>query len=349
MLVHKSLRALVLVVFAVLLAGCNTVVLNPSGDIAAQQGHLIVVSTVLMLLIIVPVIVLTLLFAWRYRESNKQADYRPDWDHSTQLELVIWAVPLLIIIALGALTWITTHTLDPFRPLSRIDAKREVPAGTKPLVIDVVALDWKWLFVYPEQGIATVNEVAAPVDRPIEFRITASSVMNAFYVPALAGMIYAMPAMETKLNAVINKPGVYDGISANYSGAGFSDMRFKFLGKTDADFDAWVKTVKADGQPLSRAGYLQLEKPSVREPVHYYATVADGLYDAILNRCVETGRMCVDQMAAIDANGGLGRAGLAPQALMTVARGEFQVPAPTLTSNGMCTPQDAAASPAGTL
>ena len=200
--------------------------MNPSGDIANQQGRLIVVSTVLMLIIIIPVIALTIFFAWRYRQSNKEADYSPDWDHSTQLELAIWAAPLLIIIALGAITWISTHTLDPYRPLSRLDAERPVPAEAKPLVVEVVALDWKWLFIYPEQGFATVNEMAAPVDRPITFKITATSVMNSFFIPALAGQIYAMPGMETKLHAVINKPGEFEGFSANYSGAGFSGMRF---------------------------------------------------------------------------------------------------------------------------
>jgi len=282
------------------LAGCNTVVLNPSGDIAAQQGRLVVIATYLMLLIVVPVIILALLFAWRYRASNTKATYKPEWDHSTQLELVIWAAPLLIIIALGALTWISTHTLDPYRPLDRIGEKRPVPKDVKPLVIEVVALDWKWLFIYPEQGIATVNEIAAPVDRPIQFKITASGVMNSFYIPALAGQIYAMPAMETKLHAVINEPGVFEGFSANYSGAGFSDMRFKFHGTSNADFDAWVAKVKDANTKLDRDAYLALEKPSHKEVVRYFGGVAPDLYGAILNRCVAAGTMCVDQMMAKD-------------------------------------------------
>ncbi|MDB6001438.1 MAG: ubiquinol oxidase subunit [Rhizobacter sp.] len=304
----KNLRGLLLLP-AALLAGCNTVLLNPSGYIAAQQGNLIVVSTVLMLIIIVPVIALTLLFAWRYRQSNKEAVYSPDWDHSTQLELVIWAAPLLIIIALGAITWISTHTLDPYRPLTRIDSQRLVPDGTQPLTVEVVALDWKWLFIYPEQGIALVNEMAAPVDRPIRFRITASSVMNSFFIPALAGQIYAMPGMETTLHAVINKPGEYEGFSANYSGAGFSGMRFKFHGLSSADFDRWVQTAKADGAQLDRPGYLQLEKPTEREPVRRFKSVTPGLYEAIVNRCVEANKMCMNQMMAIDARGGQGLGG----------------------------------------
>jgi cytochrome o ubiquinol oxidase subunit 2 len=287
---------------AVLLAGCNTVVMNPSGDIAAQQSHLIVVSTLLMLLIIVPVIALTILFAWRYRKNNTSATYEPDWDHSTRLELIIWGAPLLIIIALGLLTWISTHTLDPYRKLSRLDDTRPIPASTKTLTVEVVALDWKWLFIYPELGIATVNELAAPVDVPVKFKITASSVMNSFYIPALAGQIYAMPGMETALHAVINKAGEYEGFSANYSGAGFSDMRFKFHGLSAADFDRWVQATKASGETLQRANYLQLEKPSVREAVHHYGTVDADLYHAILNRCLDPKQVCMDQVMAQQMN-----------------------------------------------
>lgn len=305
----KNLRGLLLLPAVVLLTGCNAVLLNPSGDVAMQQRDLIIVSTILMLLIIVPVIALTLLFAWRYRKSNTKATYDPEWHHSTQLELVIWAAPLLIIIALGAITWISTHTLDPYRPLERIDANRDVIPGTKPLVVEVVALDWKWLFIYPELGIATVNELAAPVDRPIAFKITSSSIMNSFFIPTLAGQIYAMPGMETKLHAVINKAGEYEGFSANYSGAGFSGMRFKFLGMSTENFDKWAKAVKSSDGTLTREGYIQLSQPSERDPVRKYATVAPDLYDAILNRCVEQNRMCMKDMMAIDASGGQGKAG----------------------------------------
>jgi len=287
---------------AILLAGCNTVVLNPSGDIANQQGRLIIISTILMLLIIVPVIALTVLFAWRYRKGNTAARYEPDWDHSTQLELVIWGAPLLIIIALGLLTWISTHTLDPYRKLSRLDAQRPIPENVKPLTVEVVALDWKWLFIYPEQGIATVNEMAAPVDRPIEFKITASTVMNSFYIPALAGQIYAMPGMQTQLNAVINKPGEFEGFSANYSGAGFSDMRFKFHGVSNEDFDAWVKKVKSSGGALQRAQYMALEKPSIKDPVQHFNAVDGTLFHAVLNRCVAEGQVCMDKQMMTDKN-----------------------------------------------
>ncbi len=316
----RGLRALPLL----MLGGCNTVVMHASGDIAVQQGKLILVATYLMLLIIVPVIALTILFAWRYRASNTKATYTPDWDHSTQLELVIWGAPLLIIIALGLVTWISTHTLDPYQPLRRLDAERDLPAGVQPLEVEVVALDWKWLFIYPEQGIATVNDLAAPVDRPIRFHITASTVMNSFYIPALAGQIYAMPGMQTTLSAVINKAGDYDGMSANYSGGGFSNMRFKFHGVDQAGFNAWVAQAKASPLALDRPAYLALEQPSKKVPVQRFGTVTEKLFDAVVNRCVDTSHMCMNQMMAIDEQGGMGRndSVARPQVLVSDPSGE---------------------------
>ncbi|WP_373987093.1 ubiquinol oxidase subunit II [Duganella sp. BuS-21] len=283
------------------LAGCDTVVLNPSGDIAAQQAHLVVVSTLLMLLIIVPVMFLICLFAWRYRKSNTAAEYKPDWDHSTKLELLIWGAPLLIIIVLGLITWIYTHLLDPYRPLSRIDENRPIAAGVKPLEIQVVSMDWKWMFIYPEQGIATVNELVTPIDVPVRFHMTSSTVMNAFYIPALAGMVYTMPSMETQLNAVMNKVGVYDGFSANYSGAGFSDMRFKYHGVKQADFDAWVAKTKANTTALTRAEFLALDKPTIKHPIMHFGSVDKGLYDRVLNRCVAEDAVCMNTMMHQDA------------------------------------------------
>lgn len=282
-MLKKYVRILLMVVPAALFTGCGTVLLHPAGAIAKQQGHLIVVSTLLMLVVILPVMALTVLFAWRYRKSNTRAAYTPDWDHSTQLELVIWAVPLLIIIALGAVTWISTHTLDPYRSLHKS------AGAARPLTVEVVALDWKWLFIYPEQGIAVVNDLAAPVDAPIDFKITASSVMNSFFIPALAGQIYAMPGMQTELHAVIDHAGDYDGFSANYSGAGFSDMRFKFHGMSEADFQKWVQAAKASGRTLDRDRYLVLQRPSKRDAVRRYASVSPDLYEAILARTVTDG------------------------------------------------------------
>jgi len=292
------------------LAGCNMIVLNPAGDVARQQGNLVVISTLLMLLIIVPVMALTVLFAWRYRAANRAARYEPDWDHSTQLELVIWAAPLLIVICLGALTWVATHLLDPYRALAHTAPGKPVARDVRPLDIQVVALDWKWLFIYPEQGVATVNELVLPMNRPVRFRISASSVMNSFYVPALAGQIYAMPGMETKLHAVLNRPGEYTGFSANYSGAGFSRMRFRVKGLDDAGFAAWTAQARGGGGQLSRATYLALEKPSENEPARRFAGVEAGLFDAVVNMCVEPGKMCMRDMMAIDAKGGMGLAGV---------------------------------------
>ncbi|RZT10351.1 cytochrome bo3 quinol oxidase subunit 2 [Duganella sp. CF402] len=283
------------------LAGCDTVVLNPSGDIAAQQAHLVVVSTLLMLLIIVPVMFLICWFAWRYRKSNTAAEYKPDWDHSTKLELLIWGAPLLIIIVLGLITWIYTHLLDPYRPLSRIDENRPIAAGVKPLEVQVVSMDWKWMFIYPEQGIATVNELVTPIDVPVRFHMTSTSVMNAFYIPALAGMVYTMPSMETQLNAVMNKVGVYDGFSANYSGAGFSDMKFKYHGVSQADFDAWVAKTKTSTSALTRAEFLALDKPTIKHPIMHFGSVDKGMYDLILNRCVAEGSTCINTQMHQDA------------------------------------------------
>ena len=283
------------------LSGCDMVVMNPQGDVALQQRNLVIIATVLMLLIVVPVITAVAVFAWRYRAGNDSARYDPDWDHSTQLELLIWAAPLLIVICLGAVTWTGTHLLDPYRPIGRIARGRPVPAQAKPLEVQVVALDWKWLFIYPEYGFATVNELAAPVDRPIAFRLTSSSVMNAFYVPTLAGMIYAMPSMETKLHAVINRPGDYAGFSANYSGAGFSNMRFRFHGLGDAAFAAWVARNRAGALDLTRARYLALAQPSEKAPVIRFARVAPGLFDAVVNQCVRPGTTCMADMMRKDA------------------------------------------------
>ncbi len=306
----RRLRLLLIAPLAALLSACNMVVLSPAGDIAGQQRDLLVLSTLLMLLIIIPVMALTVLFAWKYRASNKEAEYDPDWDHSTSLELVIWSAPLLIIICLGALTWAGTHLLDPYRPLDRIKTGQAAAGQVEPLQVNVVALDWKWMFIYPQYGVATVNEMAAPVDRPIRFHITSSSVMNSFYVPALAGQIYAMPGMETKLHAVINYPGEYDGFSANYSGDGFSNMRFRFHGLDQAGFDRWIGEVRRDGGTLDRERYLELERPSEKVPVMRFSAVDGDLWDAILNMCVEPGKMCMGEMMDIDRRGGLSMASI---------------------------------------
>jgi cytochrome o ubiquinol oxidase subunit II len=292
----KRLRTGLLASLALFLSGCDTVLLSPSGDIAAQQRDLLVVSTGLMLIIILPVMALTAIFAFRYRQANRAAKYEPEWDHSTHLELIIWGAPLLIIICLGALTWMGSHLLDPYRPIERITADTPLEEGVETLEIGVVALDWKWLFFYPQYGIASVNDIAVPVDRPIRFRITSASVMNSFFIPALAGQIYAMPGMETKLHAVINESGDFEGFSANYSGAGFSGMDFTFHGMEAEGFDSWVEKVRESGKSLDRQTYLDLEKPSENVPPIHYGSTQPNLFDAIVNMCVEPGKLCMREI-----------------------------------------------------
>ncbi|MEO0976928.1 MAG: ubiquinol oxidase subunit II [Pseudomonadota bacterium] len=304
---RNSLFALAL---APLLGGCNFVVMDPSGDVATQQADLIIYSTVLMLIVVLPVMALTVFFAIKYRSSNKDAEYDPDWHHSTSLEIVIWSVPMAIIMCLAGLTWVATHRLEPYNPLRRISAEIPIDRSVEPLVIRAVAMDWKWLFIYPEQGIAAVNEVAAPLNRPIKFEITSSTVMNSLYIPALAGQIYAMAGMQTELNAVINEEGSYKGFSANYSGAGFSQMHFRFHGMNDDGFDAWVAKVGTAADPLDRATFLKLDEPSIAHPVTYYGSVGEDLWDAIINLCVDSNDLCHDDMMMVDALGGGGLEGI---------------------------------------
>ena len=332
---------------ACLISGCDLVVLNPSGDVAAQQSDLILYSTVLMLIVIVPVMALTVFFAFHYRASNTKAAYEPDWSHSISLEIVVWSLPMAIIICLAGLTWVATHRLDPYQPLRRISAEIPINTEVKPMVIQAVAMDWKWLFIYPEYGIATVNEAAAIVDRPIEFQLTSSTVMNSFYVPALAGQIYAMGGMQTELNAVINETGVYEGFSANYSGEGFSKMRFRFRGVDANTFEAWLETVRAPGAPLlDRNTYVELEQPSIGNPVSYYNGIESGLWDRIINMCVEKGKLCLNDVHMVDSLGGGGVEGLFnrelfaglcsaddPRALLTMLRPSLRTAAQDISSD----------------
>jgi cytochrome o ubiquinol oxidase subunit 2 len=301
----------VAVIAALCLAGCQRAVLDPAGDVALQQRNLIYISTGLMLLIIVPVMVLIVLFAWRYRKGGR-GTYDPHFDHSTTLELVIWSAPLLIIIALGALTWSSTHLLDPFRPLDRIAAGRPIDRAQAPMRVQVVAMDWKWLFIYPDQGVAAVNELVLPVDRQVRFDITSTNMMNTFYAPTLAGMIYAMPGMQSTLHAVLNRPGDYEGFSANYSGAGFSHMRFRLRGVDQAGFDRWVGEAKASPRPLQTAQYLALEKPSEKVPVMRFGAVAPDLFDRVVNRCVAPGTPCMKDVMARDGHHMGGEHGMTP-------------------------------------
>lgn len=282
------------------------VVLDPAGHVAGQQRDLLVATTALMLLIVIPVLVAIAWIGWRYRESNPKPDvgYAPDWEHSTLLELLMWAVPLVIVIAIGAITWIGTHTLDPYHELTGKHTSEPLAQGKPALQVEVVSLNWKWLFFYPDYGIASVNELAAPANVPIKFKLTSEDAMNSFFIPALAGQIYAMAGMETQLNGLINTPGTYKGFSANYSGEGFTHMDFDFVVSRKADFKQWVTKVKSEGDTLTRARYQALAKPSINDEVQYFASTAPGLYKAILNRCVDPKNMCMSEMMHIDHNGG---------------------------------------------
>lgn len=287
------------------LSACDFVVLNPAGYIAEQQRNIILISTALMLLIIVPVMILTVVFAWRYRSTNEDATYDPDFDHSTALELVIWSAPLMIIITLGALTWWSTHLLDPFRPLEKVAANRPVAANVQPLHVEVVSLDWKWLFIYPDQGIATVNELALPVGVPVRFDMTSTNMMNTFDVPTMAGMIYTMPGMRSTLHAVLNRPVESTGLSGNYSGAGFSDMTFKVHGLEPQSFAKWVANVKSSPLKLSYGNYAKLVRPSEKVPAIHFSGVEPDLFRRIYERCVEPGQTCMSQVMQMDqAQGG---------------------------------------------
>lgn len=291
---RSALRCLSLLAPVALLSGCQKfTVLVPSGYVAAQQRDILIASVVLMMIIVIPLFVALFIIARRYRESNRDSAYAPDWSHSTRLELLMWAVPLAIVVILGAITWTGTHRYAPYSELRHINHEIPVDANMTPLKVDVVALNWKWLFLYPQYGIATVGEVAAPINVPINFRITASDLMNSFYIPALAGQIYAMPGMRTKLNAVINEPGKYKGVDANYSGEGFNYMDFSFIGMKHEQFKQWVAKIKSGDKNLTRKTFrATLLKDSINVPVKYYAQYADGLFRSIVQRCFAGSAKC---------------------------------------------------------
>jgi cytochrome o ubiquinol oxidase subunit 2 len=272
---YPRLLGLVPLLGTLLLGGCNMTLLNPTGQVGLEQRNLIITATLLMLLVVVPVIVMTFLFAWKYRASNTDAVYTPKWSHSTKIEVAVWTIPVLIIIALGYITYISTHELDPYRPIQ---------SDVKPVTIEVVALDWKWLFIYPEQGIATVNKIVFPANTPINFKITSDAVMNSFFIPGLGGQIYAMAGMQTKLHLIADRNAEMDGISANYSGAGFTGMKFKAISTSQADFDAWVSEVKKAPKQLDQAEYEALSKPSQNNPVELYSSVTPNQFQIIVDK-----------------------------------------------------------------
>jgi cytochrome o ubiquinol oxidase subunit II len=261
---------------AVPLASCQRAgVLDPQGPIASAERLLLINSTAIMLVVVIPVIVVTLAFAWWYRSSNTRASRGMDESYEERVEFVVWSIPTLTVILLGGVIWIGSHQLDPRAPIA---------GQSDPLRVDVVALDWKWLFIYPDQSIAAVNELVIPAGTPVQFRLTAATVMNSFFVPQLGSQIYTMGGMTTHLNLLADKPGEYPGFSANFSGDGFSSMRFLVKSVPSGDFNAWLDQVRGTGSALDDAGYAELAKPSKAAPPTTYRSVEPKLFERVIDQ-----------------------------------------------------------------
>ena len=269
------LRAISVTSAALLMASCSEGVLDPRGPVGKAERIILYDATAIMLAVVVPVIVLTLVFAWWFRARNKRALYRPDWEFSGRIEMIIWSIPALVILFLGGIAWTASHDLDPPAPLA---------ASTAPLDIEVISLDWRWLFIYPHEGIASLNRLVVPAGVPLRFRLTSTSVMNSFFVPQLGSQIYAMPNMVTRLNLQADEPGTFEGLSAQFSGDGFSDMRFDLVSTETEAFKAWVSETKALGGVLDAKSFEELEKPAKAEGARTYGQVSEGLFDGISSR-----------------------------------------------------------------
>jgi len=248
-------------------------VLQPRGAIGEREYQLMIMLLFLSLIVVVPVFIMLFAFSWRYREGNKKAKYSPEFDHSRILETIWWLVPASLILVLSVIIWRTSYELDPYKPIA---------SATKPLTIQVVAMEWKWLFIYPEQGIASVNYLEIPEKTPITFHITADAPMNSFWIPQLGGQMYAMPGMITRLNLVADQTGTYIGSSANISGRGFSDMNFKAAAKSETDFQKWAINTKINSLPLDSKSYAALAKPAIQKKPSTYNLAQDGLYYGVV-------------------------------------------------------------------
>lgn len=277
LIISVVLSLVVILIGVVYFGQGNIAVLNPQGIIADKQRDLMVISVLLMLIVIVPVYVMLFMFGWKYRASNKKAKYTPNADSSVVAETIWWLVPILIISVLSVLIWNSSHDLDPAKSLK---------SSNKPITIQVVALQWKWLFIYPDQKIATVNYVRFPQKTPVKFEITSDAPMNSFWIPSLGSQIYAMSGMSTTLNLMANSTGSYRGSSANISGDGFSGMKFTAQSTSQYDFENWTSRVKNTGHPLNVQSYEELAKPSKNSPVSYYSLADDNLYDTVILKYV---------------------------------------------------------------
>jgi cytochrome o ubiquinol oxidase subunit II len=255
-----------------LLGGCNRGILDPVGPVGAAEKQILINSTAIMLAIIIPTMIATVAVAFWFRRGNKKATYRPDWEYSGAIELVVWAIPALTIMLLGGIAWIGSHNLEPSKPL-----KSSVP----PLRVDVVSMDWKWLFIYPDQHIATVNQLVIPAGTAVSFRLTSATVWNVFFVPQMGTMIYTMPNMTTRLNLEADRQGVFYGRSAHFSGDGFPGMEFAVHSVPPQQFAAWAQGAHGSGAVLDAAAYAQLSKPSSNVKPMTYSNVTPALFEAI--------------------------------------------------------------------
>jgi cytochrome o ubiquinol oxidase subunit II len=268
------------VLVALTLAGCQMAVLSPAGPIGEADRTILFDALAIMLAIVVPTILATLAFAWWYRASNTRARRLPNWSYSGRVELIVWSIPALVVFFLGGIAWIGSHLLDPARPLA---------SRTKPLEIQVVSLDWKWLFIYPEQGVASVNDLVAPAGVPLHFLITSASVFNVFFVPRLGSEIYSMYGMTTELNLQADWPGIYHGLSAHFSGDGFSDMAFDLHAVTPEQFSAWATATSAAGPVLDEPAYRNLLMQTQNVQPYTYRAVEHDLYRDIVSQRLPPG------------------------------------------------------------
>lgn len=256
-----------------LLGGCNRGILDPVGPVGSAEKTILINSTAIMLAIIIPTMVATVAFAWWFRRGNTKAEYRPDWEYSGAIEMVVWSIPALTIMLLGGIAWIGSHDLEPSKPL---------PSKNPPIKVEVVSLDWKWLFIYPDQGVASVNQLIVPAGTPVSFRLTSATVWNSFFVPQMGTMIYTMPRMTTQLNLQADRPGLYQGLSSHFSGDGFSGMQFQVQALPPEQFAMWAQGARASSLKLDGNGFAELSKPSSYVKPITYGAVAPGLFDAIV-------------------------------------------------------------------
>jgi cytochrome o ubiquinol oxidase subunit 2 len=270
----------VVIVAPIVLTACEPAVLDPQGVIGLAEKTILIDSLAIMLAIVIPTIAATFAFGWWFRASNTRARYLPDWNYSGRIELIVWGIPLLVIMLLGGVAWIGSHVLDPAKPLA---------SDTPPLEIQGVSLDWKWLFVYPDQGVASVNQLVVPTGVPIHFSLSSASVMNAFFVAQLGSMIYTMNGMTTQLNLQADAPGTFHGISSHYSGDGFSDMHFDVRAVPADQFAAWIAATRNTGPTLNAESYAALAKQSINTTPFNFGAVDPGLFHEIVTQKLPPG------------------------------------------------------------